>query len=115
MTPCAADEVFDALSRLYRGTWSWYTKTNWLSDEDVCDWYGLDCGSGANIVAIDLRKNHLLWGTVPSQLGVLTTITGGFQLAQNSLVSSLFHCEPLLRSPALRHSPFTSPHPCVAM
>jgi hypothetical protein len=59
-----------ALAVLYfnNGGEAWTTSTNWLSGEDVCTWYGVECDRfGEKLEEIDLTNNNLV-GTVPNEV-----------------------------------------------
>ena len=75
----------------------WDDNTNWLSDESICEWYGVRCNSEGRVDRIGLYYNSLqgtistelglmkglqeLWvegnslqGTIPTELGLLTSL-----------------------------------------
>ncbi len=63
-----------ALVALYTSTGgsSWRTKTNWLTANTVCTWYGVSCSLG-HVRGLTLTNNGLQ-GTLPSELGNLTSM-----------------------------------------
>ena len=65
----------NALVALYDATNGddWDDNTNWLSDEQICDWYGVYCYSDGYVDRISLYSNSLQ-GTIPTELGLLTSL-----------------------------------------
>ncbi len=63
-----------ALVALYGSTNgnSWRTKTNWLTSNAVCTWYGVSCSLG-HVLGLNLTNNGLQ-GTLPTELGNLTSL-----------------------------------------
>ena len=64
-----------ALGTLYFafGGSGWYENTGWLTDDDVCNWYGVnDCHGGISS-ALDLSSNNLV-GMIPLELMSLRTL-----------------------------------------
>ena len=88
-TPTGAEIDRAALVALYNATDgdNWYTKTNWLSDEPIGDWYGVTTSA-------DGRVNDLyLWGinlsgTLPAELGNLALVER-LGLERNNLVGPI--------------------------
>jgi hypothetical protein len=39
---------------------NWAFQDEWLSDESVCTWYGIECNSNSSVVAIRLKNNRLV-------------------------------------------------------
>ena len=58
-----------------------------MSDNDVCAWHGVGCKSG-NVYSLNLENNTLL-GTMPDELGTLTTIGNVFDLSANYLTGTI--------------------------
>ena len=108
-TPWSATPEFTALSALYAstsGASSWYTNQRWMTG-DACtnSWYGLTCASG-HVTYVGLVENHGLSGTLPTEMGLLTTSTAlglrwngkidgtlPTQIGQMSLLKSYFGME----------------------
>ena len=67
---CSDDRA--ALVALYEATdgANWTNNTNWLSDAQLNEWYGVTTDDG-RVVSLDLRENWLS-GALPSSLGDLT-------------------------------------------
>jgi len=65
----------DVLVALYDATNGdgWRYNTNRLSDESICEWYGVQCNSGGHVFGIHIAYNSLQ-GTIPSELGLLTSL-----------------------------------------
>lgn len=61
----------------------WETKTNWLTKESVCQWYGITCDQWGHVVDIDLGFNALN-GLVPSEIALLSYLDG-LRLTANDL------------------------------
>ncbi len=64
-----------ALVALYNATdgENWANKQNWLSDEPLDDWFGIVVTNG-RVTELALASNQLT-GTIPTQLGDLTSLT----------------------------------------
>jgi Leucine-rich repeat (LRR) protein len=69
------DQQRDILIELYKSTngTGWNQNTEWLSDADVCQWYGVKCNAQDQIVQLELNNNQLS-GTIPSSLGQLNNL-----------------------------------------
>ena len=80
-----------ALATLYHATKPevWNTDTNWLTNESVCNWYGITCDSFGHVVDVDLGFNALN-GIVPSEVGWLMYLEG-LRLTANDLQGVLPH------------------------
>lgn len=52
---------------------NWPNQENWLSDESLCQWQGLDCDAFEVLRDLDLSKNNLV-GEVPLQIAMLDTL-----------------------------------------
>ena len=49
----------------------WHTSTNWLTNESVCNWYGITCDTWGYVSQIDLGFNGLN-GIIPHEVGLLS-------------------------------------------
>ena len=62
---------YGALTNLYKGTdgaTNWIKSTNWMTGDPCTDtWTGVNCSSGGDVVALDLRRVDLS-GTVPTEM-----------------------------------------------
>ena len=60
----------DALVALFKSAdgSNWNNKTNWLSTENLGEWYGVTTGANGGVTRLDLKGNNLR-GTIPHQLG----------------------------------------------
>lgn len=57
----------------------------WLSPDDVCLWFGIDCGNGDNVLEIVLLNNNLN-GFIPGELAALVNLER-LDLDQNDLLT----------------------------
>jgi len=59
----------ELLKLLYDGTGGpqWYQSDNWNSDQDKCDWYGIECNDDGSVTGIILSNNGLV-GKIPEEL-----------------------------------------------
>lgn len=80
-----------ALTAIYESTQGsgWTTKTNWLSSDSACKWYGVTCDDAQSTVThLELAGNNLV-GTLPTDIGELTGINSEFKLYSNHLHGSV--------------------------
>ena len=52
---------------------AWNVNTGWDGTTPACQWHGVTCDGGGNVVAVELKENGLN-GTVPSELGLLGSL-----------------------------------------
>ena len=65
----------------------WYQSTGWLTDEDVCNWFGVeDCNSGISS-SLNLSSNNLV-GEIPAELMSLRTLES-ISFADNELYGAI--------------------------
>ena len=50
---------------------NWKNKANWLSDQPLNAWHGVDTNADGRVIRLDLRGNELSGG-LPAELGNLT-------------------------------------------
>ena len=83
----AADRA--ALVALYNATdgANWTDNTNWLSDGHVGEWHGVTTDDTGRVTELSLRENGLT-GTIPSVLGLLTSLEQ-LDLQGNELTGSI--------------------------
>ena len=77
--PPPADSVEgdkSALINLYNATDgdNWTSKTNWLSDKPLGEWYGVTTNEEGRVDSLLLQKNQLS-GSIPESIGNLTNLT----------------------------------------
>ena len=74
----------DVLVALYNATDgpNWTNNDNWLSDNDISTWYGVEVSDGS-VSVLNLGNNNLT-GEIPAELGYLTNLTN-LDLRQNQL------------------------------
>lgn len=65
---------------------NWDVSTNWDTDTNVCNWYGVTCLSN-RVRTLDLNTNNL-WGTLPVSMSGLTQITH-LNLSNNNIMGIL--------------------------
>jgi len=66
---------------------TWHTQTNWLSNNPVCFWYGVECIEGGffgRVQALNLSSNGLA-GTIAQEIGPLETDIRVLDLGNNSI------------------------------
>ena len=65
----------DVLIALYEATGGtgWTNDRNWLSDAQLCEWYGVETDSGGRVTRLDLDDNRLV-GVIPTALGDLVEL-----------------------------------------
>ena len=79
----------EILIELYNSTNgdNWYNNTNWLTDEPLDTWYGIDMLLGENVSSIDLNDNNLI-GSLPESITQLEWLMY-LDLGSNSLSGSI--------------------------
>ena len=72
-TECPALSQREILTALYEATGgaSWYDNDNWLTDEPLGEWHGVETDESGNVVEIRLSSNFLV-GRFPPELAGLT-------------------------------------------
>ena len=50
----------------------------WLSSDDPCEgpWFGITCSIAGEVIGLDLSNHGAAGGTIPTQIGYLTKLTG---------------------------------------
>ena len=84
----------DALEALYVSTSGdyWKSNRNWMSGDPCSDsWEGVTC-SGSTVSSISLQDNGLV-GTLPVELGLLSTVTAGLDLSGNDGITGALPSE----------------------
>ncbi len=82
------EDEYNILVELYNNTSgnSWISKYNWLSNNDVDEWYGVEV-SGGHVTSINLYSNNLA-GTIPPEIGNLDSLKT-INLSNNQLSGSI--------------------------
>jgi Leucine-rich repeat (LRR) protein len=52
---------------------SWFSKANWSSNRDECDWGYVFCDENRSLETLDLSSNNL-FGTIPNELALLSNL-----------------------------------------
>ena len=78
----------DVLMAFYRSTGGplWINNSNWLSETNIGEWFGVDTDINGRVSAIRLGRNNLT-GSIPPEIGQLTELRV-LILTQNSLEGS---------------------------
>jgi Leucine-rich repeat (LRR) protein len=65
----------DILELLYDqlGGVGWHAREDWMSEESVCDWYGIDCDENESVTSIQLGGNQLV-GSFPTEIYLLPNL-----------------------------------------
>ena len=84
----------------------WVENKRWLSNFDVCDWYGVECNAQNEIVSLYLSRNEVS-GTIPKEISLLCALENLRLDANhaNSITSRRLHGEipiDLFRSTKLK-------------
>jgi hypothetical protein len=70
---------------------SWNRKDYWLTDNEECGtWQSLTCTDNGTVSNLDLRDNNLN-GTIPPEIGLLTTLGECTTMEERMTMHSLFH------------------------
>ena len=88
-TPSDPPTDEDALIALYCATDgpNWTNSTNWLTAQPLGSWHGVTTGANGRVNRVALPENNLV-GTIPPQLGGLTSLRG-LVLHTNELTGSI--------------------------
>ena len=79
-------EILVALYNATDGA-NWTDNTNWLSDEPLGDWHGVTTDADGRVTELSLSRNSLA-GTIPSELGSLSSLTS-LSLGRNNLTGAI--------------------------
>ena len=87
--PRVTAEQMPVLTALYDATGGddWYDNTNWLSDADIREWYGVTTDDEGYITGLKLYENDLS-GEIPAELGQLARLQSLY-LYGNSLTGCI--------------------------
>ena len=69
---CTDRHILEVFYQLTGGP-DWTNKENWLTDEPIGDWYGINTDAAGRVVAISLDYNNLV-GAIPSVVGDLSSL-----------------------------------------
>jgi hypothetical protein len=81
---CEALLPLRALYASAGGATSWRSRGGWMAGSDSCSWYGVSCNGAGDVGAFVGLKANMLVGTLPSQLGLITSLST-LQLGTNRL------------------------------
>ena len=79
-------QVLDTLYRVMSGE-NWTDTTNWLSDEPLSEWYGVETNEAGKVVGLSLGGNNLT-GSIPAVIGELGDLFT-LDLSQNALAGKV--------------------------
>ncbi len=80
--PLTDREILDVLHRGTDGG-NWTDATNWLSDEPLDEWYGVEADDSGNVTGLSLAENNLI-GSIPLELSGLDSLSV-LDLRENTL------------------------------
>lgn len=102
---CSDRNDVGVLTLLYQSTGGddWYNNDGWLTDADICEWYGITCWEeGADRIGrvrhIHLDNNNLV-GSIPQNVYALETLTT-MTFSRNKIVLPF---EQIANSPHMHH------------
>ena len=86
---CAPLSDRDFLMALYHATGgeNWTQSENWLTDQPLSEWSGVEADADGRVIGLSLRNNKLT-GPIPPELGALTTLTS-LNLSSNKLTGTI--------------------------
>ena len=84
--PLTDREILEILYEAAGGD-RWAANTNWLSDEDLSEWHGVDTDGDGKVTDLSLRANGLT-DTIPVEIGGLNRL-GHLDLSYNGITGSL--------------------------
>jgi Leucine-rich repeat (LRR) protein len=89
----------DTLELLYDkcGGVGWHARQYWMSDESICEWYGVDCDANGSVTSIQLGGNQLV-GSFPTEIYLLPNLVH-LKLYSNTLY---FNFEGIENAKALK-------------
>ena len=79
-------QVLDTLYRVMGGE-NWTDTTNWLSDEALSEWHGVETDEAGNVVGLSLGGNNLT-GSIPAVIGELGDLVT-LDLSRNALAGEI--------------------------
>ena len=79
-----------ALTAFYNATGgaNWTNNTDWLSDEPLGDWHGVDTNDDGRVITLVLSNNNLT-GSIPTEIGKLSALTVLNLSENNNLTGSI--------------------------
>ena len=82
----SARQVLDSIYRLTGGE-NWTDTTNWLSDEPLSEWFGVEASDSGAVIGLALRENNLT-GSIPVVLAELDSLVT-LDLSGNALAGEI--------------------------
>ena len=79
-------QILDSLYRMTGGK-DWTDTTNWLSDEPLSEWYGVEVSDSGEVVGLSLGENNLT-GPIPGLLAELDSLVA-LDLGGNALAGEI--------------------------
>jgi Leucine-rich repeat (LRR) protein len=83
---CLFFATYAQVNKYSDGTAEWVVTDNWLSDENVCDWFGITCDDKNVVEKIDLHSNGLT-GIFPLEMGTLGRILKYIDISDNEIAN----------------------------
>lgn len=80
---------------------AWLKADRWLTTAHSCDWMGVICNEGKNIVSIDLERNRLT-GTLPLELEIIGQFLESLDFTSNGIAMSGSDFNVFRKLPALK-------------
>lgn len=80
----------------------WDVRTGWMSNTDVCDWFGISCNPAGLVTRIDLPSNGLT-GNLPKEMQLLSDVLEYIDISGNIVASTSDELSWLASMTNLKH------------
>jgi len=101
-------EFFDATNGAH-----WLNNTGWLSNTDVCTWFGITCDGNGNVKMLHLNNNNLI-GSIPNNFTNIVSQLQELDFSYNNLTGTIpatFGLYPGLNRLILKNNKLRGPVP----